>query len=49
MGILTRGFDLMNNWIDEKIIDPMNRWADKHPLFPLIISTIALVVAYLKR
>ena len=45
IGILTRGFDLMNDWIDEKIIDPMNNWAEKHPWFPLQFSVVALVVS----
>ena len=45
--ILTRGFDMMNDWIDEKIIDPMNKWAEKHPWFPLIFSIVALVISIL--
>ena len=37
----------MNDWIDEKIIDPMNRWAEKHPWFPLIFSIVALIISIL--
>ena len=34
----------MNNFIDDKIIIPMNEFADKHPNMPLIISIIALLI-----
>ena len=37
----------MNDWIDEKIIAPMNDWAEKHPWFPLIFSIITLVISIL--
>lgn len=38
---------MVNDWIDEKIIDPMNNWAEKHPWFPLIFSIVALVISIL--
>ena len=38
---------MMNDWIDEKIIDPMNKWAEKHPWFPLQFSIVALAISLL--
>ena len=38
----------MNNFIDAKIIIPMNEFIDRHPNFPLTISIIALLIAILK-
>lgn len=35
----------MNDWIDEKIIDPMNNWAEKHPWFSLQFSVVALALS----
>ena len=37
----------MNNFIDNKIIEPMNKFAEKNPDLPLIISVIALVISSL--
>ena len=39
---------IMNDFIDNKIIIPMNNFAKKHSYRPLTISTIALIVALLK-
>ncbi len=36
------------NFIDEKIIVPMNEWAKRHPYLPLTISAIALLVSLMK-
>ena len=38
----------MNEFIDEKIIEPMNRFAERHPNLPLVISIIALLASLLK-
>ena len=35
----------MHDWFYDKIIEPMNNWADKHPWFPTIISVVALFVS----
>ena len=37
-----------NNFIDEKIIIPMNLFAEKHPYLPLTVSIIALLVSLMK-
>ena len=42
-----KGCDNMSDWIDEMIIEPMNKWAEKHPWFPLQISIIALIISIL--
>ena len=36
----------MDNFIDKKIIIPMNKFAQKHPNMPLIISIIALLASF---
>lgn len=36
---------IMNDFTDEKIIIPMNKFADKHPYMPLAISIIGLLVS----
>ena len=38
----------MNNFIDDKIIIPMNNFADRHPYMPLTISIIALLISVIK-
>ena len=38
----------MNEFIDNKIIIPMNNFADKYPYFPLVISIIALLISVIK-
>lgn len=38
----------MNEFIDNKIIIPMNQFAEKHPNLPFIISVIALLVSLVK-
>lgn len=35
----------MNDFIDKKIIIPMNRYANRHPNMPFIISIIALLAS----
>ena len=37
----------IGNFIDNKVIVPMNNFAKKHPYFPLIFSIIALLVSVL--
>lgn len=38
----------MNKFIDNKIITPMNQFAERHPNLPLIISIGALLVSIVK-
>lgn len=38
----------MSNFIDNKIVEPMNKFADKHPYLPLTISIIALLISLMK-
>jgi hypothetical protein len=38
----------MNDFIDNKIIMPMNNFADRHPNLPMIISILALLASILK-
>ena len=38
----------MNDFIDNKIIIPMNNFAEKHPNLPIIISVIALIISIMK-
>lgn len=38
----------MSDWFDEKIIEPMNKFAEKHPNLPWIISVLALLISLLK-
>ena len=38
----------MNDFIDNKIITPMNNFADRHPNLPMIISILALLASILK-
>lgn len=42
----------ISDFIDEKIIVPMNKFADRHPKFifwtPIVISTISLIASIAK-
>lgn len=37
-----------DDFLDEKIIIPMNIFAEKHPHLPLTVSIIALLVSQMK-